>query len=65
MMRKKSPCLNCCNRELGCHSNCKDYKAFKEEHNNANEARREFLKSHNEHLSFLADQKIKRIRSHR
>ena len=27
---KKTPCLNCQNRMIGCHSNCVQYKAYDE-----------------------------------
>ena len=26
-----NPCFNCTDRKVGCHSNCKDYKDFKDE----------------------------------
>ena len=29
MSKPQSPCLNCENRQINCHSNCKAYKQFK------------------------------------
>lgn len=30
MFKQLSPCKDCINRALGCHSNCKSYKEWKE-----------------------------------
>lgn len=35
----KSPCLDCPDRHLRCHSSCGDYAAFREQRDNINAAR--------------------------
>lgn len=60
-----SPCKDCYDRELGCHSNCERYKQFKADNMVKSQARRDFLRSHNEHVGFLRDQKTRRERAHR
>lgn len=35
------PCLNCQKRHLGCHSTCKEYKAFKEQLESIHEKKKE------------------------
>ena len=40
MDKEKAPCKDCQDRRLGCHSECKDYKQWKAEH----ERRREIIK---------------------
>lgn len=64
-MRVQSPCKDCSNRELGCHSTCKRYIQFQENTQAETKARRDFLKVHNEHVGFLTEQKRKRERAHR
>lgn len=36
-----APCKDCTDRELGCHSKCEKYKAFKEWNDQAREKRRQ------------------------
>lgn len=64
-MRVQSPCKDCSDRELGCHSTCKRYIQFQEANQAETKARRDFLKVHNEHIGFLTEQKRKRERAHR
>lgn len=64
-MRAKAPCLNCSDREVGCHSTCERYKQFKNEHSAETQVRNDFLKGHNEHVSFMREQKTRRERNHR
>lgn len=35
----KAPCMNCTDRQLGCHSSCEDYAKFREYRDNINSAR--------------------------
>ena len=65
IVRVQSPCKDCSNRELGCHSTCKKYIQFQEDTQAETKARRDFLKVHNEHVGFLTEQKRKRERAHR
>lgn len=65
IMRVQSPCKDCSDRELGCHSTCKRYIQFQEANQAETKARRDFLKVHNEHIGFLTEQKRKRERAHR
>jgi hypothetical protein len=64
-MRVQAPCLNCIDRTLGCHSTCERYKVFQENKSAENQAKRDFLKVHNEHVSYMRDQKTKREKTNR
>lgn len=61
----QAPCKNCLDRELGCHSTCEKYIQFQVDNKAETEARRSIMNEHNQHVSFLAEQKRKRMRSHR
>ena len=61
----QAPCKNCLDRELGCHSTCEKYIQFQVDNRAETEARRSILYENNQHISFLAEQKRKRMRSHR
>lgn len=53
-----SPCLNCLERRVGCHSACANYTAFCEE----NKAKKEHLNGDKDVYSFLKVSYIKRKR---
>lgn len=39
-------CKNCSKRKIGCHSNCKDYKKFRDEIQKEKDNKTEFLRKH-------------------
>ena len=53
-----SPCLDCPDRRVGCHSVCADYAALCEE----NKAKKEYLKDGKDVCSFLKAGYLKRKR---
>lgn len=53
----KAPCKDCKKRELGCHSKCEKYLAFKKEMAKEKEDKRIYLENH-----YTAMQKRKNIR---
>lgn len=64
-MKVQSPCKDCSDRELGCHSTCKKYMKFQEDNQAEAKAKKDFLKEHYEHIGFMAEQKRKREKAHR
>jgi hypothetical protein len=57
-MNKKinsSPCFNCSNRKINCHSSCKEYKLykFKQEYHNCRKNKKK--KTEQEYLTFKQD----------
>ena len=54
-----SPCLNCLERRVGCHSTCANYIALCEE----NKAKKEYLKDGKDVCSFLKAGYLKRIKN--
>ena len=38
-----APCKDCPDRHTACHDHCEKYKAWKEEHDRINKARREYV----------------------
>ena len=53
-----TPCLNCSERRVGCHSTCANYIALCEE----NKAKKEYLKDGKDVCSFLKTGYLKRKR---
>lgn len=45
MHNLKSPCINCENRFLGCHSSCSGYQSFRQKLDVVNAARRKIIGS--------------------
>lgn len=64
-MITQSPCKDCCDREIGCHSTCDKYLKYLDDKDAENKVRKDFLRSHNEHVSYMRDQKAKRERAGR
>ena len=63
--RTKSPCLNCIDREVGCHSRCERYSRFRNEIDDEKKVVRDFKAQHNEHMAFLKQQKDRHRKQHR
>lgn len=65
MAINQSPCKNCCDREIGCHSICNKYLEYLDNKDEENKARADFLRNHNEYVNYMRDQKVKRERAGR
>lgn len=48
-------CRGCKHREIGCHSTCEDYKAYKAEIETKKRQKDEALAQHRQHMSYLKD----------
>lgn len=53
--RVQSPCKNCEDRMVGCHSTCEKYKAFQQENDANNKIIRENRKKENDIVSFRVE----------
>ena len=59
----KPPCKNCAERQLGCHSDCSKYRAYKDwqkEHNDRIRKEKEVV---NSFMAFRAESKEKMMRA--
>lgn len=61
--RLPSPCLNCERRYVGCHSNCEDYKAFREKVQKSKEAFYEDYRAKDIYMDFVTQSKRKHLKS--
>lgn len=61
-MRAQVPCLNCLDREIGCHSTCRRYIYFKESKQSENKVIKDFLKRDAEHAGYMKEQRLRRER---
>lgn len=64
-MKDKSPCMNCTQREIGCHVKCDLYIAFYEEQKKRNEDIRKIKSVHNAITEMHKEQKARYYRNHR
>lgn len=64
-MKDKSPCMNCTQREIGCHGRCELYIAFSEEQKKRNEDIRKKKSVHNAITEMHKEQKARYYRNHR
>lgn len=64
-MSIKAPCMNCTDREVGCHGKCPKYKEFKELSDKNREELFKAKKLANESLNYIMVQREKARRSHR
>ena len=63
--KAKSPCLNCIDREIGCHSRCDRYKQFRNEIDDEKQVVRDCKAQHNAHMAFLKQQRERHRKQHR
>ena len=68
MMRQnriKSPCFNCVDRQLGCHSACDRYNSYLVDKNEFKEKIINAKKVNNEHNAFIKQQHERYRKNHR
>ena len=60
-----APCINCCDREVGCHSKCEKYKKFRSDLDEKNRINKERKDKQSATMEYIIESKRRMARSHR
>lgn len=60
-----APCINCCDREVGCHSKCDKYKKFRSDLDEKNRINKEIKDKQSTTMEYIVESKRRMTKSHR
>ena len=60
-----APCINCCDREVGCHSKCEKYKKFRSDLDEKNRINKERKDKQSATMEYIIESKRRMAKSHR
>lgn len=60
-----APCINCCDREVGCHSKCDKYKKFRSDLDEKNRISRAIKDKQSTTMEYIVESKRRMAKSRR